>query len=92
MAMRDKNFIGKDIGHSPSAVRIVYTDAINTGYGGYTKEHGPHVARSGHYPKLGRARRGASYELLEWCLNHSYINWKTNEYVGLQTTRMWLGL
>ena len=39
-----ENFNGQDMWHSPSAVRIVYTDPSNTGYGGYTVEHGPHVA------------------------------------------------
>ncbi len=30
--------------HSPSAMRVVYTDASDTGYGGYAVEHGPCVA------------------------------------------------
>ena len=29
------------IWHSPSAVRVVYSDASDTGYGGYVVEHGP---------------------------------------------------
>ena len=29
------------IWHSPSAVRVVYSDASETGYGGYVVEHGP---------------------------------------------------
>ena len=32
------------IWHSPSAVRVVYSDASDTGYGGYVVEHGPCVA------------------------------------------------
>ena len=36
---------GQPIWHSPSAVRIVYSDVSNTGYGGYTVEHGMHVAQ-----------------------------------------------
>ena len=32
------------IWYSPSAVRIVYSDASDTGYGGYVVEHGPCVA------------------------------------------------
>ena len=32
------------IWHSPSAVRVVYSDASETGYGGYVVEHGPCVA------------------------------------------------
>ena len=35
---------GKEIWHSPSAVRVVYSDASGTGYGGFTVEHGCHVA------------------------------------------------
>ena len=35
---------GKEIWHSPSAVRVVYSDASATGYGGFTVEHGCHVA------------------------------------------------
>ena len=31
---------GREIWHSPSAIRGVYADASNTGYGGYTVEHG----------------------------------------------------
>ena len=32
------------IWHSPSAVRVVYSDASDTGYGGYVVEHGHYVA------------------------------------------------
>ena len=32
------------IWHSPSAVRVVYSDASDTGYGGFVVEHGPCVA------------------------------------------------
>ena len=32
------------IWHAPSAVRVVYSDASETGYGGYVVEHGPCVA------------------------------------------------
>ena len=35
---------GKEIWHSPSAIRVVYSDAIATGYGGFTVEHGCHAA------------------------------------------------
>ena len=35
---------GKEIWHSPSAVRVVYSDASATGYGGFTVEYGCHVA------------------------------------------------
>ena len=32
------------IWRAPSAVGVVYSDASETGYGGYTVEHGPHIA------------------------------------------------
>ena len=35
---------GQYIWHSPAAVRLVYSDASSTGYGGYTVQHGPQVA------------------------------------------------
>ena len=35
---------GREIWHSPSAIRVVYSDASATGYGGYTVEHGGYVA------------------------------------------------
>ena len=37
-------FNGQNIWPSPSAVQVVYSDASNTGYGGYCVEHGGHVA------------------------------------------------
>ena len=44
-----KQSIGKVNGqptwHSPSAVRIVHSDASNTGHGGYMVEHRMHVAQ-----------------------------------------------
>ena len=39
------------IWHSPAAVRVVYTDASHTGYGGYTVEHGCHIAHSVWLPE-----------------------------------------
>ena len=35
---------GQKLWRSPAAVRIVYSDASSTGYGGYLVEHGNHVA------------------------------------------------
>ena len=35
---------GREIWHSPSALRVVYSDASDTGYGGFTVEHGCYVA------------------------------------------------
>ena len=39
------------IWHSPSAVRCVYSDASDTGYGGYTVEHGMHIAQGNWLPE-----------------------------------------
>ena len=36
-------FNGQNLWPSPSAVRVVYSDASNTGYGGYCVEHGGHI-------------------------------------------------
>ena len=36
----------REYGNSPSAVRVVFTDASETGFGGYTIEHGCHIAHS----------------------------------------------
>ena len=38
-------FNGQDIWPSPAAIRVVYTDASQSGYGGYTVEHGCHIAQ-----------------------------------------------
>ena len=35
---------GQNIWQSPSAIRVVYSDASGTGYAGYTVEHGPAIA------------------------------------------------
>ena len=42
---------GQGIWHSPAAVRVVYTDASHTGYGGYTVEHGYHIAHGVWLPE-----------------------------------------
>jgi len=38
------NFNGQGIWPSSSAVRVVYSDASSTGYGGYYVEHGSYIA------------------------------------------------
>ena len=35
---------GQSIWHSPSSFWLVYSDASNSGYGGYIIEHGPKIA------------------------------------------------
>ena len=39
-----KDYKSQPIWVSPSAVRVVYSDASDTGYGGYVVEHGHHIA------------------------------------------------
>ena len=36
--------------HSPSAIRVVYSDASSSGYGGYLVEHGCHIAHGQWLP------------------------------------------
>ena len=38
------NFNGQNIWPEASAIRVVYSDASSTGYGGYCVEHGGHIA------------------------------------------------
>ena len=49
-----KRFNGQDIWPSPSAIRVVYTDASLQGYGGYTVEHGCHIAQGQWLPEEAR--------------------------------------
>ena len=47
---------GQKLWRSPAAVRVVYSDASSTGYGGYLVEHGNHVAhgvRMSHHLQAG---------------------------------------
>ena len=37
------DYKAQPVWHSPSAMRVVYSDASDTGYGGYVVEHGPCV-------------------------------------------------
>lgn len=39
-----EHFNGRSLWYSPSAMRVVFSDASNTGYGGFTVEHGYHIA------------------------------------------------
>ena len=38
-------FNGQNIWVGPSALRVVYTDASQTGYAGYTLQHGCHIVQ-----------------------------------------------
>ena len=44
-------FNGQNIWPSPSALRVVYTDASDSGYAGYTVEHGCHIAHGQWLPE-----------------------------------------
>ena len=44
------NFNGQNMWHSPSAIRVVYSDASSSGYGGYLVEHGCHIAHGQWLP------------------------------------------
>ena len=44
------NFNGQSIWPRPSAVRVAYSDASATGYGGYIVEHGNKKHKSFRYP------------------------------------------
>ena len=43
-------FNAQPIWHSPAAVRCVYSDASDTGYGGYTVKHDMHIAQGNWLP------------------------------------------
>jgi len=40
-----EKFNGYNIWIGPPAVRVVFTDASDSGYAGYTVQHGPHIAQ-----------------------------------------------
>lgn len=44
-------FNGQNICHSPSVIRLVYSDASDTGYGRYVIEHGCHIAQGQWLPQ-----------------------------------------
>ena len=46
-----EDFNGQNIWHSPSAIRVVYSDASDTGYGGYVVEHSCHIAQGQWLPR-----------------------------------------
>ena len=46
-----ERYNGQNIWHSPSVVRLVYSDASSTGYGGYVIEHGPQIAHGQWSPE-----------------------------------------
>ena len=46
-----QSFNGQNIWVGTSALRVVYTDASDTGYAGYTVQHGCHVAQGPWLPE-----------------------------------------
>ena len=46
-----ESFNGQEIWHSPSAIRLVFSDASSTGYGGYMVEYGWHTAHGQWLPQ-----------------------------------------
>ena len=58
-----EKFKSQPIWHSPSAVRVVYSDASDRGYGGYIVEHGPYVAQGQWTPE--QARRSSTWRELK---------------------------
>jgi len=61
---RLEEFNGQDIWPKPSAVRVVYSDASTTGYGGDTIEHG-NVIANGQWSSSGAAQSST------WCELHA---------------------
>ena len=55
-------FNGQRLWRSPSAVRVVYSDASGTGFAGYTVEHGCHIAH-GHWNEVEQAKSSTWREL-----------------------------
>ena len=45
------DYNAQPIWHNPGVLRVVYSDASSTGYGGYTVEHGTHVANGVGLPE-----------------------------------------
>ena len=58
------SFNGQSIWRHASAVRMVYSDASSTGYGGYVLEHGQHVAH-GQWTTTEMAKSSTWWELAE---------------------------
>ena len=83
-------FNGQNIWPKASAVRVVYSDASSTGFGGYCVEHGDPsgnrmmVKRGGH-PEFNM--EGAKSSAVG--VGHDLPKLKTIGFGGSQTTRMW---
>ena len=60
MARTACTFQGQNIWHTPSAIRVVYSDASDTGYGVYMVEHGCHIAQGQQLPQ--EAKQSLRYQ------------------------------
>ena len=80
------DFNGQNIWRSPSAVRVIYSDASDTGFGGYMVEHGPQIAHSqwsaweAQQSSTWRERKGVSTVLQSFAssLSDERIRWFTD--------------
>ena len=86
-------FNGQSIWPSPSAVRVVYSDASNTGYGGYYLEHSCYVA-NGQWTGQETQQSCTWRELkaVRLVLESFVGKLRNQRRVGLLITKMWLGL
>ena len=83
-------FNGQNIWVRPSALRVVYTDASQTGYAGYTVQHGCHIVQDQWLlGKLTKAPHGEKLEQSGRSLNRCSQNCPMREPDGLQIIRMW---
>ena len=61
------NFNGQNIWPEASAIRVVYSDASGTGYGGYCMEHGGTLPlESGREIRYTGTQLGENYKLCTW--------------------------
>ena len=81
-----ERFRSQPIWRTAAAVRVVYSDASDTGYGGYTVEHGPYVAQGQWSPEQAKQSStwrelkavGTVLELLGHKLSNSRVRWLTD--------------
>ena len=75
-----QNFNGQSIWRSPSTVRVVYSDASNTGFGSYMVEHGNHIVQGqwteeeGNKSSAWRELRAVTKSLAQYLANHR-VRW-----------------
>ena len=81
-----KQYNSQPIWYTPSSIRVVYTDASESGYGGYIVEHGCHVA-TGQWSEEDKVKSSTWLELmavllvlecLSTKLKNQRIRWFTN--------------